>query len=150
MCVDYSQKCACGAKAASFNFRDAVLPNEVLTGLYCPACADGTAFDSKSMLNDNGWVLTYDMEVARFMLSGKSIPASDVTPAFIFDEGYCTWRGISPTDAADAVREREEIVKLAKTDPKKYFEELRSWGVKRMERFANEGWRKARQGAAVS
>jgi hypothetical protein len=148
--MDHSQKCACGARAASFNFKDSLLPNEVITGLYCPECASGAAFNPATMLRDNGWVLAYDMEVARFMLSGQAAAAGGVTPELIFDEGYCTWRGISPTDPADAVREREAIVKLAKTDPKKYFEELKTWGLKRMERFAREGWRKAREGAAVS
>jgi hypothetical protein len=68
-----------------------------------------------------------------------------VTPEFIFDEGYCTWRGVYPGDHLDSAREREELLKLAKTDKKRYFEEFAGWGIKRMERLALQGWRKANE-----
>jgi hypothetical protein len=144
MCVDHSMNCACGEKAASFNFRDDVLPFEVITGLFCPNCAGNTRYNSSTMIRDNGWIIEYSMDVARFMLGNITPPAS-VTPELVFDEGYCSWRGVTPTDPVDSAREREEIVKLAKTDPKRYFEELRAWGTKRMERLARAGWRKANE-----
>jgi len=102
------------------------------------------------MLYDNGWIIEYDMDIAQFI--GKNLPDTHITPEFLFDEGYCTWRGTYPTDHLDSVREREEIIKLAKTDPKRYFKEIKRWGIERMERLAAEGWRKAneREDARVS
>jgi len=95
------------------------------------------------MIYDNGWIIEYDMDIAGVM--GQNLPSGEITPAFIFDEGFCTWRGIYPSDHIDSVREREEIVKLAKTDPKRYFREIKEWGLKRMERLAADGWRKANE-----
>jgi hypothetical protein len=144
MCVDHSKACSCGKRGAGFNLRDEVLPFEVVTELYCPACSRDVAFDPASMLSDNGWIIRYDMDVVRFAMQ-RMYPASDVTPEFIFDEGYCTWRAVTPTDHVDSVKERQELAKLAKTDPKKYFEEMRSWANTRMERLARAGWRKAQE-----
>jgi hypothetical protein len=96
------------------------------------------------MIEDNGWLIAYDMDVARFMMHNIA-PAHEVTPEYIFDEGYCTWRGVTPTDHIDSVRERGQLIQLAKSDPKRYFEEIRSWGNSRMERLAREGWRKANE-----
>jgi hypothetical protein len=149
MCMDYAKKCKCGARSASFNFRDSLLPGEVIAEVYCPACSSGLKYDSLTMVQDNGWVLQFEMDMARFMLNKLPVESSSITPQYLFDEGYCTWRGITPTDNIDSLREREEILKYAKTDPKRYFEELRTWGTKRMERLALEGWRKAREGAPV-
>lgn len=142
MCVDHSINCSCGKHHASFNFKDDTLPHEVITRLYCPACSPSVAYDSSTMLSDNGWYIAFDMDVARFMLQ-KTAPAHHVTPEFIFDEGYCTWRGVTPSDHIDSVRERNELTQLAKTDRKRYFEEIKSWASTRMERLAREGWRKA-------
>jgi hypothetical protein len=96
------------------------------------------------MLPDNGWVIEYDMDVVRFV-SGK-LPAAELTPDYIFDEGYCTWRGVYPTDHIDSLRKREELVTLSKINKMKYLEEIKRWGINRMERLAKEGWRKARGG----
>jgi len=144
MCVDHSINCSCGKHHASFNFKDDILPHEVITGLYCPACAREVTPDPAAMLTDNGWSLVYDMEVARFLLQ-KVASTNRITPEYIFDEGYCTWRGVTPSDHIDSVREREQLASLSKTDPKRYFEEIRSWSNKRMERLAREGWRKANE-----
>jgi hypothetical protein len=102
------------------------------------------------MIRDNGWVIAYNMEVARFMLNHLPEPTGGITPEFLFDEGYGTWRSVTPTDGIDSVREREQILQYAKTDPKRYFAELRSWGTARMARLAQEGWRKAREASEVS
>jgi len=144
MCVDHSINCLCGKYHASFNFRDEVLPYEAITKLHCPVCSQGVSPDPATMLLDNGWIIGFDMDVARFMLQNVA-PADMVTPEYIFDEGYCTWRGVTPTDHIDSVREREALVQLAKTDRKRYFEEIKSWSNKRMERLAREGWRKANE-----
>ncbi len=52
---------------------------------------------------------------------------------------------MTPTDHIDSVKEREAIVQIAKTDRKRYFEAIKSWGNSRMERLAREGWRKANE-----
>jgi hypothetical protein len=81
------------------------------------------------------------MDVARFM--GQRLPSANITPDYLFDEGYCTWRGVYPTDHQDSLREREELVKLSKIDQRKYLDEFKRWGISRMERLSREGWRKA-------
>jgi len=141
MCIDHKMTCRCGKQSASFNFKEEIMPVEVVDRLYCPACSGEIKYDPESMLMDNGWVIEYDMDVARF--SEQKLPHQEITPELLFDEGYCTWRGVSPTDHIDSVREREELVKLAKINPKKYLDEFRKWGIERMERLAHEGWRKA-------
>lgn len=145
MCVDHSKTCTCGKNSASFNFRDNVLPFEAVSHLYCTACSKDISYNATSMLSDNGWVIEFDMEAARFMMQ-KIAPVSDVTPEFLFDEGYCTWRGVYPGDHIDSVTERAELMQLAKTDKKRYFEEFKTWGIRRMERLAQAGWRKAHEG----
>ena len=95
------------------------------------------------MLRDNDWIIEYDMDVARFI--GQRLPSAAITPDYLFDEGYCTWRGVYPTDHIDSVREREELAKLSKINQRKYLEEFRKWGISRMDRLSKEGWRKARE-----
>lgn len=141
MCVDHTMICTCGGNQAGFNFKDEIMPQEVVRRLYCPKCSGTVVFDPGSMLSDNGWVIEYDMEVARF--AGQRLRRAEMTPAFIFDEGYCTWRGVYPTDHIDSVRERCEMVELSKVNPRKYLDEFKRWGIQRMERLSSEGWRKA-------
>ena len=144
MCVDHSINCFCRKGSASFNFRDDIVPHEVITRLHCPECSQGISRNAATMLPDNGWIIEFDMDIARFALQNAA-PADRVTPEFIFDEGYCTWRGVTPSDHIDSVKERNELFQLAKTDRKRYFEEFKNWGNKRMERLAREGWRKANE-----
>jgi len=144
MCVDHSKICSCGKRSASFNFRDDILPHETIAALYCPECSGSVHYNATTMLSDNGWIIDYNMEVARFMMQKKG-PASLVTPEYLFDEGYCTWRGVYPGDHIDSARERDELLKIAKTDKKRYFQEFTTWGIKRMERLALQGWRKANE-----
>lgn len=123
------------------------MPTEVIQALYCPECSTGADVDTGSVLKDNGWVIHFDMEVAR--LYGRKLPVHDMqnlSPETLFDKGYATWRGVYPGDHIDSVREREELARLAKTDPKKYFQEMKSWAISRMDRLKKEGWRKAYEG----
>ena len=143
MCIDHTMNCSCGTQSASFNFKDNIMPAEIINRLYCPSCSTNITYNPETMLIDNQWIIEYDMDVARFM--GHKMPHAEITPAQLFDDGYCTWRGVYPADHIDSVREREELVKLAKINPKKYLEEFRKWGIERMERLAHEGWRKARE-----
>jgi hypothetical protein len=144
MCIDHARKCSCGKNSASFNFRDEILPFDTVAELYCPTCSHDVPYDNTIMLSDNGWIIEYNMEAARFLLQ-KVSPASGVTPEFLFDEGYCTWRGVYPRDHIDSAKERNALLQLAKTDRKRYFEEFKTWGIKRMERLAQAGWRKANE-----
>lgn len=141
MCMDHRINCKCGSSSAGFNFKNEVLPVKVVNGLYCPRCSSDIKFDHHTMMADNGWVIEYDMEVAEAMKS--RLPTQKVSPEFIFDEGYCTWRGVYPTDHVDSVRERMDLIKLSKEDPIRYLQEFKNWGKLRMERLAKEGWRKA-------
>ena len=143
MCIDHKITCRCGSNTASFNFKDDIMPVAIIDKLYCPSCSGGIVFDPETMLIDNGWIIEYDMDVARFMV--HKLPHGKISPERLFDEGYCTWRGVYPADHLDSAREREELVTLAKINPKKYLEEFRKWGVERMERLAHEGWRKANE-----
>ena len=143
MCVEHKKVCMCGRKSASFQFRDEIMPEEVLEVLYCPVCAAAVRYDGESMIRDNGWIIKYDMDIVCFMQ--HKLPAVDATPLYLFDEGYCTWDGIYPTDRADSVRERAELAELAKTDKRKYIERFKTWGINRMDRLAKEGWRKANE-----
>ncbi len=149
MCMSHEMNCSCGNGVAGFNFKNEILSGEAINHVYCPACSRDVKFDPLTMLADNGWVIEYDMEVARFQAQRIPAQPEKVTPDFIFDEGYCTWRGIYPSDHIDSVAEREEVVKLAKINPRKYLEEIKEWANRRMERLSREGWRKAREGDRI-
>jgi hypothetical protein len=139
----FEMNCSCGNGMAGFNFRDEIMSEEVINALYCPRCSTNIRFNPETMLYDNGWIIEYDMDIARFQAQKIGRTTFDISPEFIFDEGYCTWRGIYPTDHLDSAREREDIVKLAKINPKRYLEEIKDWANRRMERLIKEGWRKA-------
>lgn len=143
MCRTYVKSCACGAKSASFHFRDNVMSEQVVDKLYCPNCSGEIVFEPKTMVSDNGWIISYDMEAARLL--ARNGQGSRLSPDVLFDEGYCTWNGVYPGDNIDSVREREAINALAKTDPREYLSRLRTWADDRMTRLRNEGWRKAKR-----
>jgi hypothetical protein len=136
MCLEVRLRCKCGSKEACFNLRDNVMPPEVIIGLYCPACSGEISFEPASMIVDNGWLIEYDMDLARFMAVAKlGIPAERVTPEFLFDEGYATWKELYPGEHEDIRAEKEAIVALLKTDPKRYFEEIRKWAINHIEKL---------------
>ena len=144
MCMDHSIVCRCGRKEASFNFKNEVMPPEAIEAVYCPHCSKGVTIDAETMINDNGWVIHYDMEVAG--LYSNSLPSGHkqrLSPEMLFDEGYVTWRGVYPGDHIDSVSEREALTTIAKKDPKEYFDQMKSWTINRMTRLQEEGWRKA-------
>lgn len=143
MCVAYEMNCKCGSGLAGFNFKDEIMTGETISSLYCPECSRDIRFDPETMLADNGWVIEYDMDIARFHSRKIKPLPDDINPEFIFDKGYCTWRGVYPADHIDSAIERSEIIKLAKINPRKYLEELKEWANRRMDRLSKEGWRKA-------
>ncbi len=144
MCVSHKMTCECGSSSAELTMRDEVLGPEVVKGLYCPVCALEDGIDPGGMLSDNGWVIVFDMEIVKFKSSAMTTAPREITPEFVFDEGYCTWAGYCPGDIASAAEERAEIVKLMKSDPRAYVKALTDWGKNRAARLAAQGWRKAR------
>src|SRR5512138_679550 len=124
MCMAHERTCSCGARSASFHFRDNLLPEQAVRDLYCPSCAPAGEIDAATSVSDNGWVITYDMEIVR--AAAPRVPGA-LTPAVVFDEGYCTWNGMYPGDHLDSVRERGSLTLLAKTDPVEYLKNLRTW-----------------------
>jgi len=146
MCMEIKVKCQCGAQEAAFNLRDNIMPPEVVSELYCPECSKKADFDSSTMLRDRDWVIAYDMELARFMAASKlGIDPERVTPDFLFDEGYATWKETYPGELKEIEAEKEKIVALLKEDPQRYFEELRTWAQRRVEHLKALGWRKAQK-----
>lgn len=145
MCMAQERRCSCGKHSVSFHFKDNVMPEQVVKGLYCPDCSPSVALDPATMVQDNGWIIRYDMEAAKFM--GEKHIKGEITPAVLFDNGYCTWNGVYPGDHIDSVRERERIIVLAKTNPAEYLKQLKSWAVERSEKLKHEGWRKAKNAA---
>jgi len=145
--MEHSITCKCGKRDASFNFKNEVMPPEVVEVLYCPDCSKDLAIEQEKMLHDNGWVIKYDMEVAG--LYSNRLPVQDgenLSPEILFDQGYVTWRGTYPGDHIDIVKEKTDIAELAKVDPKRYFSEIKTWAISRMGRLTEEGWRKAYDG----
>lgn len=144
MCMSHEMNCKCGNGFAGFNCKNEVMTGEIIDGLYCPRCSHTVAFDSKTMVNDNGWIIAYDMELARFQAQKLRANPKEVTPDFIFDEGYCTWRGVYPSDHIDSVVERQDLLALARINPRKYLDEMKEWANSRMDKLSKEGWRKTR------
>ena len=143
MCMKIEFPCQCGEENAQFNNLNNILPPSVIEKVYCPECSSEVTVNKDTMLGDNNWIIEYDMEQVKFLLAKMDIPAAQITPEFVFDERYSSWQGITPTDMVESIREREEIVKLAKVDKKKYVETIKSWSINRMQAFMDDGWRKA-------
>ena len=144
MCLEIRKSCKCGKNNAQFHMRDNVLSQEVITELYCPECSNKTELDPETMLKDNGWVIEYDMDLARFMTVSKlMLDPEEVRPGYLFDSGYACWQEMYPGEKQDILEERAEIMKLQKTDQNRYLQEISSWNIARIERLKANGWRKA-------
>ncbi|MBN2809734.1 MAG: hypothetical protein JXR80_09610 [Deltaproteobacteria bacterium] len=143
MCIEIKHKCVGGHQSAQFSNLDNLLPAAVIDKVYCPQCVEKPEFNGATMLADNGWVIEYDMELAVYLLGKHGIEKEAVTPEFIFDNRYSTWQGMSPTDMEESIRERQDIIALAKVDKAKYFATMKSWSIDRMKAFTEAGWRKA-------
>jgi hypothetical protein len=148
MCMKIEIPCECNSKKAQFNNLNNILPPTVIRTVYCPTCSTEVEIDPATMLYDNSWIIEYDMDQIRFLLSRYDIPAEKITPAFVFDERYSTWQGITPTDFIESLKERQELLEIAREDKRKYAEAIKKWSINRMRAFTVAGWRKAQPTAA--
>jgi hypothetical protein len=144
MCESYKTNCVCGQKTAEIFFGRMVLAESAVAQVYCPGCSQDVDTARNDRVWDNGWVLELDMEVLRAHANSMGIAPQEVTAAWVFDQGYATWVGITPDDAARRNQERDAIHKLAKTDLRAYYEAMKEWGLNREKKFMEEGWRKMR------
>lgn len=144
MCQEVRKTCNCGKHSAQFHLRDNILSPEVISELYCPECSDRIDMDQGTMVADNGWVIEYDMDLARFLTISKlTVDAEQVRPGYIFDMGYACWLEMYPGEKQDILDERAEIMKLQQSDPGDYLRKISSWNIARIERLKKAGWRKA-------
>lgn len=144
MCLEIRKTCKCGKNNAQFHMRDNVLSLEAINQLYCPECSKHAALNPETMLKDNGWVIEYDMDLARFMTVSKLMVGPEmIRPGYLFDSGYACWQEMYPGEKQDILDERTEIMELQKTDPGRYLEEISRWNIARIERLKTDGWRKA-------
>ncbi len=144
MCIEVRKTCRCGKHTAQFHMRDNIMSEEVIEELYCPECSEPETIDPETMLHDNGWVIKYDMELARFLAVSKlMVDPESVRPGYLFDSGYACWLEMYPGEKEDILEERKEIMALQKEDPTRYLREISSWNIARIERLKADGWRKA-------
>lgn len=144
MCQSYKVPCVCEQNTAEIFFGKCVLTETAIEEVYCPQCSQNTDTECDSRVWDNGWVLELNMDVVRQYADSLGISPEEVTADWVFDEGYATWVGITPDDAEHRNQERSEILKLAKTDLRAYYEAMKEWGLNREKRFTEAGWRKMR------
>lgn len=96
------------------------------------------------MLADNGWLIQYDMDMIRmFAISKLQMDPSFVSPQYVFDSGYATWRETYPGETEDIADERRQIISRKSEDPKRYLREINEWAVNRVQHLKEAGWRKA-------
>ena len=144
MCIEVKKTCECGKHHAQFHLRDNIMSKEVLVSLRCPDCAKQVNVNETTMVNDNNWIIEYDMELAQFLAASKlQLSPDTVTPEYIFDSGYATWQEMYPGEQQDILEERKDIMELLKTDSQEYLKQINSWNIARVERLKQAGWRKA-------
>lgn len=146
MCQEVNRDCSCGKEKVSFHLRDNIMSPEVIDRLFCPACSGTVALEQENMVEDNGWVIAYDMELARmYALAKLGMEPAQVLPGFVFDEGYVTWREMYPGETRDIADERQQIISMKEKRPQEYLTAITAWAVERIARLKTEGWRKAKR-----
>lgn len=144
MCIEVKKKCECGRRQVQFHLRDNIMSPNVLDRLFCPACSANAPINGETMLRDNGWIIEYDMTLARmYGLTKLSLSAAEISPEFIFDQGYATWREMYPGESEDIAGERERIIARKDEDSTRYLREINAWAINRINRLKEAGWRKA-------
>lgn len=146
MCQEVNRMCSCGKERVSFHLRDNIMSQEVIDRLFCPACSGAVTFEQERMVNDNGWVIEYDMDLARMYAIAKlGLEPAQVQPGFVFDEGYVAWREMYPGETGDIADERNRIIAMKDKDPQEYLAAINAWAVERVARMKAAGWRKAKR-----
>jgi hypothetical protein len=146
MCQEVNRQCSCGKEMVSFHLRDNVMSREVIDRLFCPSCSGTVVLEEGRMVEDNGWVIEYDMDLARmYAVAGLGMEPAQVHPGFVFDEGYVTWREMYPGESRDIAAEQASIIAIKEKDPRQYLTAINTWAVDRIARLKAEGWRKARR-----
>ena len=146
MCIDVRKTCECGSHTVQFHLRDNVMMPQVIARLFCPSCPGDSAFDSTTMLCDNDWIIKYDMDLACGLLAKKlQIDQEEVTPEFIFDNGYACWQEMYPGEKEDIQEDRKKIIELLQQDRNVYLQAMQDWNIERIERLKSAGWRKVLQ-----
>lgn len=146
MCMDVRKICECGRHKVQFHLRDNVLLPEVISRLFCPECAGPENFKAESMVNDNGWIIEYDIVLAKMMIAQKMmIDVEEIEPGFIFDEGYACWQEMYPGEQEEIKKEKSEIIAILKEDQSRYLAAIQSWNIKRITDLKSKGWRKVQR-----
>ena len=144
MCVEVRKTCECGAQNVQFHLRDNIMRPEVILRLFCPTCPGDAPYDPQAMVNDNGWVVEYDMVLARLLAATNlGLEADEVKASYIFDQGYAAWLEMYPGEREEIREEKAAIMELAKEDQQIYLQTIQRWNVERVERLKAAGWRKA-------
>ncbi len=147
MCMAITKHCSCGHGTISLHHTDSILPEETVVAIHCPDCHESVEFDPSTMVDDNGWIIEYNMELAGFHLEARGRAPEDpteLTPEWIFDHDFSTWNGLTPTDAFDKPMEMHELMAQTNGDARASFEAMKRWTKERTTRLADSGWRKAR------
>ena len=144
MMIMSQRSCTCGKKIVGLSI-DCIIPEEVITAIYCPEESKNVTFNEKTMVRDNGWIIEYDMEIARFYAEHAHKDPARITPESLFMDGLASWTGTTPTDQVDLPKERDRIIRLRDQDQKRYMDEFRLWANNRVERLRKEGWKKAQR-----
>lgn len=146
MCQEVCKRCSCGRERVFFHLRDNIMGQEVIDRLFCPVCSGTIVLDEERMIEDNGWVIEYDMELARmYAIAGLGMSPERVGPGFVFDEGYAAWREMYPGESREVAAERARILAIREEDPREYLLVINAWAVARIERLKAAGWRRARR-----
>ena len=144
MCMQQSRVCRCGRGLAYLSFRDNILTPEILTSLYCPECSPEIEWNAAGMVKDCGWILEYDMAGARFFMTQRGV-AGEISPDFLFDEGYLTWQGFSPLDHEVNSELHQRLAPMIQEDLRLYLEALKSHWLDHVTALKATGWRKAQR-----
>ena len=144
MCESFKTNCVCGQKTAEIFFGKMVLAENSVAQVYCTSCRQDIDSERNDRVWDNNWILELDMDALRTHAASMGIAPQEVTAAWVFDQGFATWVGITPDDTERRNQERDEILELAKIDLLAYYQAMKEWGLNREKKFMEEGWRKMR------
>jgi len=143
MCIDVRKTCECGANSVQFHLRDNVILPEAITRVFCPSCPGETPYNDDTMLLDNGWVIEYDMVLAKFLVGGKlALTPDQITPALLFDEGYACWLEMYPGEKEAIRAEKEQLLRIKEKDQRQYLTAITAWNIDRINKIKDAGWRK--------